>query len=399
MSIAFSKTWLKFLLLWLCSTVLLCYCQAHNNWESIEKFALNKVLQDAAPIFGDYKPKNSNNSRWMAKYPDETMLVHMNLPGTHDSQTWNYSSDTQKSLKRVTRLGGMIVAPAKFYRCQEISLLSMLEQGIRVLDLRIALDVTGSSLVFWHAQALQSQTATLESVLFAFYKWLDDHPSETIMISLKYEGLTTIFGRNKLPFQKALYEALTSPTARRYFLPIENDLGTIGSARGKIILLRRFELDMLPPHERDSIPGVLFPPSEWKKNGHNFTIIYNRTKNHMAHIQDHFHLSGKRRFSVKIQEAITLKFDIIKRHLEKAMISHNDDLIWSFTSAEKNLNIPPLYPKVIAFGDEKNIGVNYMLTKFFQDLKGTNSRLGIVMFDFSDTPGEMVKSFLEIQSP
>ncbi|TQS35524.1 hypothetical protein Golomagni_04055 [Golovinomyces magnicellulatus] len=393
MSGPFSKTPLKFLVLWLCTTIFFCYCQNLNNTlKSIEKFALEKVLQDAAPIFGDYKLENSNTSRWMAKYPDKTMLVHMNLPGAHDSQTWNYSSDTRKSLKPVTRLGGLFVAPAKFYRCQEISLLSMLDLGIRVMDLRIALDVTGSSLVFWHAQALQSQTATLESVLFAFYKWLDDHPSETIMISLKYEKRTTIFGRNNEAFQYALYKVLTSPTARHYILPIKNELGTLGNARGKIILLRRFELDLLPSNYCNSVPGVIFPPSKWEDNGKNFTIIYNSTNNHVARIQDHYHISGRYRFKSNIDDTISTKFN-------EAMVSHNDDLIWSFTSAEKNLNLRPLHPKLIALGSKGNNGVNHLITQFFQGLKGTKSRLGIVMFDFLDKPGEMVEHFLEIQSP
>ncbi|KAJ7815694.1 hypothetical protein B0H14DRAFT_2846620 [Mycena olivaceomarginata] len=38
----------------------------------------------------------------MRNYPDATKLVHMTLPGTHDSATWNYTQATQDSLFRYT---------------------------------------------------------------------------------------------------------------------------------------------------------------------------------------------------------------------------------------------------------------------------------------------------------
>ena len=120
----------------------------------------------------------------MKSYPDSTPLTHMNLPGTHDTQTWNYSLATQQSLSGITSLGGQPVYPASVFRCQEDPIISMLDAGIRVFDLRFAFDITNSSLVFWHSQALQSQSATVEDVLFGFYRWLDEHPSEALLISL-----------------------------------------------------------------------------------------------------------------------------------------------------------------------------------------------------------------------
>lgn len=50
--------------------------------------ALEQVLSAASPILGFYEPNvtTTNTSTWMKKYPDSTMLVHMNIPGTHVSQ-------------------------------------------------------------------------------------------------------------------------------------------------------------------------------------------------------------------------------------------------------------------------------------------------------------------------
>ncbi|POS82379.1 hypothetical protein EPUL_006508, partial [Erysiphe pulchra] len=302
----------------------------------------------------------------------------MNLPGTHDSQTWNYSTETRKSLNYITRLGGSIVAPAKFYRCQEIPLISMLDQGIRVFDLRFAFDVTKTRLVFWHAQALQSQTATVSDVLFAFFKWLDDHPSEAILISLKYEMSTTPFAHNSVKLQKAILHALTSIIAQKYFVTARNELGTLGNARGKIILLRRFDLNKLPPEQVEKLPGIYFPSFEWTRNGQEIAIIYNRTKNHIAYIEDYYHISTRSINARDIIPVIESKYEVTVAHLQKAMSHDDDHLFWTFASGERNVNFPPHYPKVIALGKKDKEGMNQKLSLFFQSLKGSNKRLGIV---------------------
>lgn len=393
---------LKVLIIWISFSFsqILCLSLSTNDQVSIEESALHKILIDASPIFGHFQVTNSSYARWMANYPNETLLVHMNLPGTHDSQTWNYSTETRKSLKHITLLGGSIAAPSRFYRCQEIPLISMLEQGIRVFDLRFAFDVTKTRLVFWHAQALQSQTATVSDVLFAFSKWLDYHPSEAILVSLKYEKSTTLFARYNMNIQKAIYDALTTLVAQKYFLSAKNELGTLGDARGKIVLLRRFDLDMLPEDQVENLPGIYFPSSEWTINGQAISIVYNRNKNYTAYIEDYYHISTKSINERKIQLIIRSKYNVTMAHLEKAMLQyHHDDLFLTFASGERNANLPPHYPKIIALGKNDEEGINQKLTQVFQGLKGTKKRLGIVMFDFSNNPPELIESFLAIQNP
>ena len=119
----------------------------------------------------------------MKDYPDSTMLVHMNIPGTHDSSTWNYSQATQDSLLHITAVDGVVPSPAAIYRCQELSYFDMLNMGIRAFDIRYSFDATNSSLVVYHSAALQSETALLSDIMFRFYQWLDDHPSETLLLS------------------------------------------------------------------------------------------------------------------------------------------------------------------------------------------------------------------------
>ena len=176
---------------------------AVKNSTSLGELALQQILETASPIFGvyDYNATATNTSTWMKKYPDSTQLVHMNIPGTHDSSTWNYSQATQDSLMHITEVDGVMPSPAAIYRCQERSYFDMLNAGIRAFDIRYSFDATNSSLVTYHSAALQSETALLSDIMFGFYQWLDDHPSETLLLSFsKYECQCTSFLGSRLCF-------------------------------------------------------------------------------------------------------------------------------------------------------------------------------------------------------
>ncbi len=106
--------------------------------------ALSKVLQDGSQIFGVSEDGNSSSTAtWMRRYPDWTPLVHLNIPGTHESATWNFSEATRASINPDAGVGD----PA-LYRCQGRSLADALNAGIRLFDLRYALDPTDARLVF-----------------------------------------------------------------------------------------------------------------------------------------------------------------------------------------------------------------------------------------------------------
>ena len=240
---------------------------------SLAKFALGKVLNDASPIFGEYQKTTNCTAEWMKSYADDTLLVHMNIPGTHDSATWNYTQTTQDSLLGITDLNQVTVPTPLKFRCQELSLINMLNMGIRAFDLRYAFDPTNTTLIFYHSQALLSETATLDDVLFGFYRWLDDHPSETLFLSMQYEGSTALYASNDAAVQLALYSALTTPAARSYFVQTKDELGTLGQARGKITLMRRFDLDQLPASYTDNLPGLHFSPSQWTDNSPYITLF------------------------------------------------------------------------------------------------------------------------------
>lgn len=368
----------------------------------LASFALEKVLDDATPIFGDYDTSVGNYSDWMKAYPDNTLLVHMNIPGTHDAHTWNYSLATQQSLDHVTDLNNVTMYPPEIFRCQDISLVDQLNAGIRAVDLRYAADTTNTSLLFYHSQALDSATATLDDVLFGYYQWLDAHPSEVLFLSFQYEGSTKEYASNDANVQMMLYNALTTDAARHYFLQTKDQLGTLGESRGKIILMRRFDMDKLPQYYTDTLPGLHFSPNNWTDNDPDIVLTYNTAQNLTAYIEDYYGiLLGN---DSTPAENIRYKYNATSAHLLQATSSdpqYRDSLFWSFASAGNTAIYPPVTPQIMAVGNGSQItpsgGVNQQLVPFLATLKG--KRVGIVMFDFVEQPASLVSTLLSLQAP
>ncbi|RFU28502.1 hypothetical protein B7463_g7841, partial [Scytalidium lignicola] len=366
---------------------------------SLSSLALQKVLDDAAPIFGAYKNDQSYTATWMKKYPDSTRLYHMNIPGTHDSATWNYSQATQDALLHLTDLNDDVPAPASWYRCQDQPFINMLNGGIRAFDLRFAFDPTNSTIVFYHSQALQSETATINDVLYGFYYWLDNHPSETIFLSFMNEGSTARYAHFDATVQLAIFDALTDTVAQNYFVQTKGELVTLGEARGKITLLRRFNLDQLPPSYEAAMPGLHFNGSNWTDNDPDITLQYNSAKGLNAYIEDFYEMDSPIGSSATLN--VAWKYNATTAHLLKATQQHPDSLFWSFASSEYTSNIPPNTPQIQALGNGTEItplgGVNDRLVPFLRGLKG--KRVGIVMFDFFEQPSNLIETFLSLQNP
>ncbi|KKA22903.1 hypothetical protein T310_3069 [Rasamsonia emersonii CBS 393.64] len=350
---------------------------------ALADLALEKVLRDAAPIFGIYnQTTRTNTSEWMKNIPDDTPIALA----------------TQQALDGITsQLNGEAVPPPENLRCQDRSPVDMLNAGIRVFDLRYAFDATNSTIVFYHGPALLSETATLEDLLFGFYRWLDDHPSEAVFLSLQYEAGTAQHASNNAAVQQKLLDILTSDHARRYFVQTQNEFGTLGQARGKITLLRRCDLDQLPASASASLPGIHFSPTLWTDNSPNITLVYNTQKNLTAYIEDYYQPLTPQGSSAALN--IQWKYNATTANLLRAASDeHPDSLFWTFASSENTANSPPDFPRIMALGNGTQStpkgGINQQLVPFLKGLKG--KRVGIVMFDFYEQPGDLVDTLLSL---
>ncbi|CAG8128244.1 unnamed protein product [Penicillium olsonii] len=380
--------------MWKSMLTVLALCASSLASSPLADFALQKVLDDASPIFGPYAGRSGNRSQWMKSYSDDTLLVHMNIPGTHDSATWNYTQASQDAMKGITDLNQVVVPAPETFRCQELSLINMLDMGIRAFDLRYAFDPTNTTLIFYHSKALLSEKASVSDVIFGFYQWLDDHPSETVFLSLQYESSTALHASNDAALQMLLYNTLTSPAARKYIIQIKDRLGSLGDARGKINLLRRFDLDKLPQSYTAALPGLHFSPSLWTDNGQDIELVYNAADNLTAYIEDYYQPLTP--MGSGAEENVRWKYNATVKHINKATKEHPDSLFWTFASATNTPNKPPVWPRIMALGNGTEYtpdgGVNQLLVPFLKEQTG--KRVGIVMFDFFDQPAELIDIFL-----
>lgn len=165
---------------------------------------------------------------WMSAVPGSTKLSNMSIHGTHDSCTQN-------------------VDMRYIFQCQDASIATQLKYGYRYLDMRLVLEKRSGqeTLVLKHniarckvSDSPFSRTLTLADVLKDVYAFLDEHPSETVILCMKAENSKD----DVAAVQRALYEMIDQAPERWY---LKNVIPTMGEVRGKIVLATRFD-DKLP---------------------------------------------------------------------------------------------------------------------------------------------------------
>ncbi|KAJ7486774.1 PLC-like phosphodiesterase [Mycena latifolia] len=348
--------------------------------------ALAEILERAAPILGrDNGSALSPMCDWMAKFSDDTRIVDMNLPGTHDSATWDYSEARQAEL-----ITSGPTRAAAFCRCQERSLLHSLNDGIRVFDLRLGYNPGNNTIGFYHGVML-APTTTLQDVLYGLYSWLAAHPTETVLVSLLHDkGSKTLYDRK---FEEILFATLNNGLGQRFWLPASGALGTLGAARGKLILLQRFTYQFLSPPSHPF--GIHLDGEQWTPNGRDIELIYNEEPKRLAYIQDTFLPLVPPNSGAAAN--IASKFEVVMAHLAKAMnrspsADRVEALYISFASAHAKGDIVPLTPDIIALGQGSTEGMNARLLPWFRQHRGKH--FGVVFLDFYHSQPGLVEAII-----
>ncbi|KAJ4296831.1 hypothetical protein N0V90_006879 [Kalmusia sp. IMI 367209] len=162
-------------------------------------------------------------SKWMQSLPDTLPLSALSIPGTHNSHT-HY-----RALPSV--------------RCQTVDVRTQLDNGVRFLDIRVqpahATDVSKKDLYLVHGAFPISLTGTkyLAPVLEACYAFLDANPSETVLISLKREGIGSATDEHLAAILRQHY---IGPNAGKWHT--DDKIPYLGDIRGKLVLVRRYEM-------------------------------------------------------------------------------------------------------------------------------------------------------------
>ncbi|RAR06595.1 nad-dependent histone deacetylase sir2 [Stemphylium lycopersici] len=193
-------------------------------------------------------------SSWMATLPDSLPLSAISIPGTHNSHT-HY-----RALPSV--------------RCQVADIKTQLENGIRFLDIRVqpkqATDATKKDLYLVHGAFPVSLTGPkyFEPILDMCYNFLHANPTETVLISLKREGVGNATDKH---LARILEDHYITPRPASWYT--ENKIPYLGSVRGKLVLVRRYNVatTVSSPSSSSSSPNVKnggLDATAWPHNAH-----------------------------------------------------------------------------------------------------------------------------------
>ncbi len=159
-------------------------------------------------------------TEWMSSLDDDILLSDIRIPGTHNSASYHISLPY-------------------FTRCQNTEIPEQLNNGFRLLDLRLRSDKGLITLCHSFAYCkkdsrLFSPKLTLDDLVCQFYDFLDKHPSETILITVKAE----MSDKDVADIEAALLKYIEE-TPDKWLA--SDSIPRLGDARGKIVILRRYE--------------------------------------------------------------------------------------------------------------------------------------------------------------
>ena len=165
----------------------------------------------------------SDSASWMGYLSDETYLSELSIPGTNNSCSryvfWGFGN-----------------------RCQDTDVSQQLKDGFRYLDLDVALDSSSegdtvkmvNGAVDCHTDGnLFSDSLHLTDVTADMYKFLQEHPEETVIVNLSIEDEA-----NASKVQDLIDSEIKSNKDYWY---TGQEIPTLGEVRGKIVLARGYK--------------------------------------------------------------------------------------------------------------------------------------------------------------
>ena len=254
---------------------------------------------------------------WMSKVSDGVNILDLSIPGTHDSG----------ALHSIADVAG---------KCQDLSISSQLEIGVRFLDIRLQLVNDEFRVV----HSFVDQNMKFEIVVEELYSFIKNYSSEFLIISIKEDNSSV---NSTISFDQALIKAL-KPYEDVFMLNDRKLPKTLGEARSKIYILSRFSGDV-------GIPAYF----GWNDDD-SFEL-------EDLYIQDNYNISD-------IEEK---KTDILNT-IEYAKNNPNK-LVINFASCYLDPGFPPTYAGTTA------LNINPWLK---DEISKNNDKLGIMLIDFID---------------
>ncbi len=177
-----------------------------------------------------------DGAAWMDRLNDELPLNSFDIPASRNA-------GAQYLLAPLAGSG----------QCQNTSIAQQLQDGTRALDLRVNNDknagmriVTG--VLDCYADSSCSSYLTLDGVLGSIYGFLQDNPSETVIVQITEEGSSTAASGD---FSSTLLGSHVQQASPYWYTGAA--VPTLADARGKIVLLRQYQ----------SPTGEGIDPADW----------------------------------------------------------------------------------------------------------------------------------------
>ncbi|KAH6606409.1 hypothetical protein Trco_005562 [Trichoderma cornu-damae] len=307
---------------------------------------------------------SSRLDAWMKQLDDAWPLPLLSIPGTHNSPTCH------------TALPSV--------RCQSVGVTEQLRNGVRFLDVRVSVGTDGDVLSLVHSVFSVSLTAVkyFSDLLDDIYRFLDSNPSEVVLMSIKREGA----GRGgDHHLSRCLKSAYVDKRPDRWWT--EPRIPTLGRARGRIILVRRFGLD-------EEMARACWDGRGWGINGQHWPDNCEDGTCEGGHIrvQDFYDVTESQNIEKKIHYSRGQLERAAERELRVA--EHGSDLpiFINFLSGSNFFNAS-CWPERIAAKVNPAI-VEYLCTRHGEDGKGPGqlkvgaASTGVVVTDWVGANGD-----------
>lgn len=259
-------------------------------------------------------------NNWMTPLNGSLPLSQFSIPGTHDS-------------------GARFEPVSGTAKCQNLTIAEQLNAGIRFLDIRCR--HIDNAFTIHHGQVYQN--INFADVLNSTIGFLNANPGETVIMSVKEEHTPS---NNNRSFE-ATFDSYVAQAPSKWLLGSATP--TLDSARGKIVLFRRFGASSTPK----GIDASNFPDNTTFSTGGRLRV------------QDRYNVSNN-----------DDKWNAIQAVLNEARYGGPNTLYVNFSSGVSSgiFGIPNIT------GVSNNI--NPRLTTFFNS--NPSGRFGSILMDFAD---------------
>ena len=261
------------------------------------------------------KNKDEEAMTWMSKVNDEVNITELSIPGTHDSG----------ATRSIFDVSG---------KCQDTSIETQLNIGVRFFDLRLQLVDNEFRIV----HSFVDQKLLFKDVMEDMHNFLSVNSSEFLLVSIKEEASSK---NSNIGFEEALLNEMK---------PFESVISysntfpeKVKDARGKLHIISRFNSSIGVNAYEGWLDSTSFEMREF-------------------YVQDNYAIESEEE-----------KIEDIKKTMEYSN-NNKDKLVLNFTSCYlKNNYIPPLYAGTPA------LAINPWLE---YQLKTNNNHVGVMVMDF-----------------